>query len=134
MRKGTEYKYGVDENDLLQITTESLIIFLKKHLVEDYEMMMDEVEQIYEPSLLDYEEWLDNNNCMITGTVGKYSIVSNIITKETGIEFEYFCDNNDRHTICYFDGIPKELETIRGILLQYFSELGVEAEPYIIEL
>lgn len=33
MRKGTEYKYGVDENDLLQITTESLIIFLKNILL-----------------------------------------------------------------------------------------------------
>lgn len=134
------YGYGVDKNTLLLIQTEKLLEFLKKHLPDDYKMMRKEVgEEIENPSLADYEKWLDGCSFINTGIEGKYSIISTAISEETGFRFEYQ-DSPDKNesAIMFSECMPWQLNEqekrctesdFYELLKKYFQELDVKVQP-----
>lgn len=138
MRSSFVYGYGfiVDE-----ITDEKLIEFIKKH--KDAFCKSDEEKALFEEMLeyteeeYDLEDFFDGYSCDCSGQEGRGAVISNIISRETGIRIEYQMGQSDCDSypsVLFTETYPwnyndKErnltVESLTKILLPYAEELGL---------
>lgn len=138
MKTDIVYGYGfmVDE-----IPDDVIIDFIKNHKEtfcksdtenELYEEMLEYTKEAY-----DLENFFEMYSCDHTGMEGNGAVISNIISRETGIRFEYQCgdaDCNSYPSVLFVETYPwnyneKEknltVESLNEILLPYVIELGL---------
>lgn len=138
MRSSFVYGYGfiVDE-----ITDEKLIDFIKNHkdtfCKADYEKELFEEMLEYTEEEYYLENFFDDYYCDCSGQGGRGAVVSNIISRETGIRIEYQMGQSDCDSypsILFTETYPwnyneKErnltVESLTEILLPYAEELGL---------
>lgn len=120
------YGYGIDETDLNRIPNSAMANFIKKHLnIPNSEMNLQDKE------LVDLYSCCEDNN---TGAESVFSVISNVITNETGITME--CHKSEYNTAIMLAKVApwmylskeKELteESFNEVLLQYLQELEIE--------
>lgn len=146
MSMSTSIVYGfgfiVDE-----ITDDKLIDFIKNHKdtfckspteIAMYNEILNIPEnEIYMYGLTDYFE---DYSCNCSGQEGRGAVISNIISRETGIRVQYEmgqseCDSYP--SVLLAEGMPWHLnekeknltkESLTGILLSYVEELGLSRD------
>lgn len=132
-----------------------LINFLKNHkntfcqTVQEVELFKKTVEaKEMTPAALDFflEDLYRNYKCDTSGISGRYAIISNIMSRETGIRFDYCPPNGECDTpeaICFCAGYPwfyNEIEKsltsdkLEQILKKYMEELEIDDEPDYLQL
>lgn len=132
-----------------------LINFLKNHkntfcqTVHEVELFNKTVEaKEMTPAMLDcfLEDLSRDYECNTNGISGKYATIANIMTRETGIRFDYCppngeCDTPDAICFCtgypwYYNEIEKKLTSynLKQILKKYMEELGIDDEPDYLQL
>lgn len=131
------YGYGVDKETLRKVSIKALVEFMKKHVPDWHETMMNYLPA--NPTEADYEGWFDEYECNNTGIRGKYSFLSIIMSGETGIRFEYHCSSeNNEEAIIMPRMMPWECNNVERVCTEdiidyifknYFAELGVEVTP-----
>lgn len=134
------YGYGVDKGQLNKVKIKALVEFLKNHLPKEHERMMEYLSEYTDnPSDTDYEGWLDDCSCDISGIEGKYALISSVMYKETDIRFEYQCSSeNGEYAVMMVENMPWKFNKVEYAYTQgdidelfkkYFTELGVEVKP-----
>ena len=139
-----EYGYGIDKETLRKITTKNMEEFLKNHLPLDYKEMVEDVaSEIGErlPEESDYEQWMEECTCINSGINGMYSIISTVMTRETGIRFTFHNDTDA--TICAImlsKSLPWEMnkyearctkEHVEYLFKKYLSELDLQEDQIV---
>ena len=139
MRTDIVYGYGFTSVD--EIEDNKLIEFIKNH--KDAFCKSEEELALFEDMLeftkdeYDLEDFFELYGCDMTGLEGNGAVISNIISRETGIRFEYQCGDADccsYPSILFSETYPwnfneKEknltVESLTEILLPYVEELGL---------
>ena len=141
MRSSFVYGYGffVDE-----IPDGVIIEFIKNH--KDTFCKSDKEKELYEEMLeytkeeYDLEDFFESYGCDCTGMEGNGAVISNIISRETGIRFEYQCGDADCDSypsVLFAETYPwnyneKEksltVESLTEIMFPYIEELGLKKE------
>ena len=138
MRSFIVYGYGfiVDE-----VPDDKLIDFIKNHkdafckLNDEKELFNEMLE--YTKEEYDLEDFFDYYYCDSSGQEGRGAVISNIISRETGIRVEYQSGQSDCYSypsVLFAEGYPwlynkKEknltVDSLTEILLPYAEELGL---------
>ena len=130
MRTIIVYGYGVDDNELMKISDNALIQFIKKHLPKVYDEMMEDVES--DASCEDCIAWFDDYENS-DGEMGVYGVIADVMKQELDMCFEYRKSEYDE-ALMFAEQLPwcyseKERactkEQLDKIFQLYFSELGV---------
>lgn len=146
MRSSFVYGYGFNSD----CDEEKLIDFIKNHKEafcktdgekELYEEMLDYTEKEY-----DLEDFFENYECDSNGLEGIGAVIANIMSRETGIRFDYCMPDGDCNTlasIVFETGYPWQLneteknlteEKLKEICKTYMDEIGLIKEPDYLEL
>lgn len=138
MRTSIVYGYGFE---IEYISDGKIIDFIKLH--KKAFCKSDEEKKLYKKLLkfiedVDYlEDFLGNYRCDNSGHEGAGAVISNIISRETGIRFEYQCgdvDCNSYQSILFSERMPWNLnkkekkltiESLTEILVPYVEEFGM---------
>jgi hypothetical protein len=139
MRSSFVYGYGfiVDE-----IYDNVLIEFIKNHMrtfcASDIEKEMYEEMLEYTKEEYDLEDFFESYSCDCTGMEGRGAVISNIISRETGIRFDYQRGDgecNSYPSVLFVESYPWNLnekeknltvESLTEIVLPYVEELGLK--------
>lgn len=132
-----------------------LINFLKNHkntfcqTVHEVELFNKTVEaKEMTPAMLDcfLEDLYRDYECNTNGISGRYVIISNIMSRETGIRFTYCppdgeCDTPEAICFCtgypwFYNEIEKKLtsDKLEQIINNYMEELGIDDKPDYLQL
>lgn len=134
MKTSISYGYGIDSDGLDRISDDCLAKFAKKYLSRKYWNM--------DPSFLSTKEIIARISDFTderTQTESKYSVISTVITAETGIEFCYE-ETEFGKAVIFYAGYPwnmsakeRKLTTewsMDKLLSPYLNELGIsEIKP-----
>ena len=141
MRYHFVYGFGFDMVDLIE--SSALLMFIKNHKAtfcksEEEEQLLSALPSNYDPAF-DLDDFFNDYPCDGSGMTGIGSVVSNIISRETGIRVEYQCgtDSYGRSypSVLFPESLPWRLNeaekalTLDGltkIFKQYMNELGLE--------
>lgn len=139
------YGYGFE---LGFLNKTKFIEFIKNH---KNSFCKSEAEKILYKNIQEYikydlEDFFENYECENTGEAGIGAVISNIMTRETGIRFDYRAGQDDcgsEPTIMFPDTLPwflndkeKELtaETLSEICNKYISEIGTSFKPNFVSV
>ena len=146
MRSSFVYGFGFN----CDCDEEKLIDFIKNHKEafcktdgekEMYEEMLDYTEKEY-----DLEDFFENYECDSNGLEGIGAVIANIMSRETGIRFDYCMPDGDCNTLAsvvFETGYPWQLneteknlteEKLKEICKTYMDEIGLIDEPDYLEL
>ncbi len=146
MRTSFAYGYGF----YCDCSEEKLIDFIKKHKEtfcksdaekELFEGMFDCTKNKY--NLEDLEDFFEGYECESTGVCGIGAAIANIMSRETGVRFDY-CASDDvcdtRASVMFGSGYPWQLtevekslteEKLDDICEKYASELGIDTSENV---
>ena len=146
MRSSFIYGYGFN----CDCDDEKLIDFVKAHketfCKSEAEIKLYEEMLKYTESEYDLEDFFDRYSCESSGMEGNGSVISNIMSRETGIRFIYCQPDGDCDTyasIVFEEGYPWHLneveknlteEKLQSICKQYMNELGIDDMPDYLNL
>lgn len=146
MRSSFIYGYGFNSD----CDEEKLIDFIKNHKEafcktdgekELYKEMLDYTEKEY-----DLEDFFENYECDSNGLEGIGAVITNIMSRETGIRFAYCPPDEDCDTLAsvvfeerlpwQVNEIEKELteEKLSNICKKYMNELRIIDDPDYLSL
>lgn len=126
MQTNINYGFGIDTYDINAIPDANLAAFARKHL-KDWE---DDPLNMSDAEVLEYIENISDERSNITSA---NAVVSNAITKETGIEVGYE-EFEDQKAIMYYAGYPWQIhgeerditpEKLQELFQPYLNELGI---------
>ena len=138
------YGYGFNciYDEELLINKDKLILFIKEH---SHTFCQSEEEKALYNDMLkgnhDLENLFQNYDCDNSGIEGIGAVISNIMTRETGVNFGYYPENLTCDTpasIVFLQLFPwqfnereKDLteEELYNICKKYIGELGLEDNP-----
>ena len=148
MSMSSSFIYGYGFN--CDCDDEKLIDFVKTHKetfcksneeVKLYEEMLKYTESEY-----DLEDFFNRYSCDHTGIEGKGAVISNIMSRETGIRFIY-CTPDDTcgtlASVLFTEGYPWQLNSVErnltvdkleSICKKYLNELGISISPDFLAL
>ena len=146
MRSSFIYGYGFN----CDCEDEKLIDFVKAHketfCKSEAEIKLYEEMLKYTESEYDLEDFFDRYSCESSGMEGNGAVISNIMSRETGIRFMYCQPDGDCDTyasIVFEEGYPWHLneveknlteEKLQSICKQYMNELGIDDTPDYLNL
>ena len=146
MRSSFVYGYGFN----CDCDEDKLIDFIKNHKKsfcqtekekELYKEMLDYTETEY-----DLEDFFEDYKCDSNGLEGIGAVIANIMSRETGIRFEYCMPDDDCDTfasVVFETGYPWQLNDIernisekalKDTCKKYMDEIGLIDEPDYLEL
>lgn len=117
---------------------EKLIDFIKKH--KETFCKSDAEKELFEEmfNCTNLEAFFGDYECESTGVCGIGAVIANIMSRETGIRFDY-CESDDacntRASVMFGSGYPWQLteaekslteEKLNSICEKYASELGID--------
>lgn len=130
-----------------EVTDEKLIDFIKNHKnafckTPTEIAMYDEILKMTETEIDTYgtEDYFQGYSCICSGQEGRGAVVSNIITRETGIGVQYEMGDRDCDSypsVLFPEGMPWHLNekeknltinSLTEILLPYVEELGLSKD------
>ena len=146
MRSSFIYGYGFncdcDDGKLIDFVKAHKETFCKSEAeIKLYEEMLKYTENEY-----DLEDFFDRYSCESSGMEGNGAVISNIMSRETGIRFIYCQPDGDCDTyasIVFEEGYPWHLneveknlteEKLQSICKQYMNELGIDDTPDYLNL
>jgi len=146
MRSSFVYGFGFncdcDEGKLIDFIKNHKRAFCKTEREKElYEEMLD-----YTKSDYDLEDFFEDYTCENNGSCGIGAIIANVMSRETGVRFEYCMPDDDCDTlasIVFESGYPWQLndiernlseKTLTDICKKYMSEIGLIDEPDYLEL
>lgn len=146
MRSSFIYGYGFncdcDDDKLIDFIKGHKNTFCKSEVeTKFYEEMLKCTENEY-----DLEDFFDNYSCEASGMQGNGAVISNIMSRETGIRFIYCQPDGDCDTyasvvfeVCYpwnLNEVERDLsmEKLQNICKKYMNELGIEEMPDYLDL
>ena len=135
MQSSIVYGFGFE---IEEITDENLFNFIEKY--KEILCKSEEERQLFDGVTIrsDLKNYLDDYPCDCSGHEGFGAVVSNAISRETGIRIEYQMGQFDCYsfpTVLFSQSMPwglndkeKELteESLTEILIPYAEELGLE--------
>ena len=146
MKSSFVYGYGFH----CDCDDEKLIDFVKAHKeafckskaeIKLYEEMLKYTESEY-----NLKDFFDGYSCQSSGMQGNGAVISNIMSRETGIRFVYYQPDGNCNTyasILFEEGYPWHLneaeknltkEKLHSICKQYMSELNIGDAPNYLNL
>ncbi len=140
MSMETSFVYGCGF-EISSVKTETIVRFIKNHKKAFCETVSDPAlydELVKTEDIDEARELLESCTCIISGREGMYSVVSNIISSETGISFQYEPGQDDcigEASILLSDTMPwslnkKEMDltwkSFVDVLTPYVKELGLD--------
>ena len=141
MKTEIVYGYGFEVED---ISEKAFVDFLLNHrnvLISDEEKRFLELsEENRAAAEEEAEEYFEEYECDNSGAEGMYAVISNIMSRETGIMFEWRISNEYECNGCILlvEGMPWQFgdalkdmskETFDALLKRYMDELGITDEP-----
>ncbi len=146
MRSSFIYGYGFN----CDCDDDKLIDFIKAH--KETFCKTEREKKLYEEMLIhteneyDLEDFFEDYSCEYCGMEGNGAVISNIMSRETGIRFMYCQPDEDCDTLAsvVFEGgyswqlneAEKSLieEKLAAICNRYMNELGITGTPDYLEL
>lgn len=128
MSSSISYGYGLSKDDIHRIPEANLIAFAKKHMDEDF--WEEDIETMSDDEIFDAIERCQDKT---SNEESPYTVISNTLTRKTGIEFAYECTEYGE-AIMYYATYPwqiteteKELTPIKlqELVQPYLDELGI---------
>lgn len=152
------YGFACDE-----VAREAMISFLKSHketfirsdnekelydevMMYEYNPFEDDESLLEDDEKPELEEILERYSCDNTALEGLGAVISNIMSRETGIRFKYYTPDAGCDTpaaVVFREGYPwhdNEVEknltedSLASIFRKYMEELGLSVEPDYLEL
>ena len=138
MSMSSSFVYGYGFNS--DCDRGKLIGFIKKH--RKAFCKSDREKELYEAlDNCDLEDLFEYYSCDVTGTEGVGAVIANIMSRETGIMFEYClpdCDCDTPASVVFEAIYPwllneteknLTIEKLSNIFEKYMNELGITSEP-----
>lgn len=140
MTESIVYGYGFPVGNIEEKT---IIDFAKKHIetirkIEEYEASFEGLAALLEQEAVDedtIEEFCEELQCIVTGHEGLATIISNVISEETGVYFEYYGDGEyAKASVLLSQRFPWDLnerektltkDEADAIIEKYMAELGI---------
>lgn len=146
MRSSFIYGYGFN----CDCDDGALVDFIKEH--KNTFIKSDEERKLYKKILnyteneYDLEDFFENYECDSNGLEGIGAVIANIMSRETGIRFEYCMPDDNCGTLAsivfepgypwQFNKVEKDLseEKLKEICKKYMDELGIVDNPDYLDL